>query len=397
MKIAITCPASLPATPFGGILMVAVNLAKNFYSLGHDTTIYTTDLNFNNKKMVFDKNLSRIDNSNGFKIKRSHVILKIYNFFITLDTYNQLKQDNPELIHVIGIRSFQAFMASLVAKYQKIPMILSDYGGITTHPDIKKGNRLKKILYKIQNPMIKFVMKQADMIIAANEFEVEDFSNIKNNNNFKIIKNGIDNELLKTPKFNFKEKFSIEEKILLFVGRFDQVKGIDVLLDAFSEVCANKKFSNVKLILMGSDFGFKEKMSEQIKQLKLEKHVKIIENPLREEVISAYHSCEFLVLPSRWELSPLTPLEGFACKKTSISCDVAGIPFVITNKENGLLVESENSNELKNAIIELLTNDELRNRLAENGFNEVQEKLNSQFMVEQFLTTYKEILEKYKN
>ena len=108
MKIAITCPASLPATPFGGILVVAVNLAKNFNSLGHDVTIYTTDLNFKNKKMIFDKKLPRIDNSNGFKIKRSHVILKSFMYFVNPGIYFQLKKDKPELIHVIGIRSFQA-------------------------------------------------------------------------------------------------------------------------------------------------------------------------------------------------------------------------------------------------------------------------------------------------
>ena len=55
---------------------------------------------------------------------------------------------------------------------------------------------------------------------------------------------------------------------------------------------------------MIDDFGIKEK-------------IHLIINPSREDVIAAYSESEFLVLPSRWELSPLTPLEGFAIQKTS--------------------------------------------------------------------------------
>ena len=57
VKISLVCPASLPATPFGGILMVAVNLAQKFSEKNHEVTIYTTDLNFKGKKIIFDKNL----------------------------------------------------------------------------------------------------------------------------------------------------------------------------------------------------------------------------------------------------------------------------------------------------------------------------------------------------
>ena len=48
MKIAIVCPASLPATQFGGIVFLAVDLAREISEIGHDVTIYTTDLDFSN-------------------------------------------------------------------------------------------------------------------------------------------------------------------------------------------------------------------------------------------------------------------------------------------------------------------------------------------------------------
>ena len=54
MKIALVCPASLPATQFGGIVFLAVDLAREFGELGHDVTIYTTDLDFSNGSNKFN-------------------------------------------------------------------------------------------------------------------------------------------------------------------------------------------------------------------------------------------------------------------------------------------------------------------------------------------------------
>ena len=50
MKIGLVCPASLPAVQFGGILFLCVDLAREMSELGHDVTIYTTNLDFANMK-----------------------------------------------------------------------------------------------------------------------------------------------------------------------------------------------------------------------------------------------------------------------------------------------------------------------------------------------------------
>ena len=68
MKIALVCPASLPATQFGGIVFLAVDLAREISSLGHDVTLYTTDLDFSNGPNKFNKKLPRIEKIKNFKI-----------------------------------------------------------------------------------------------------------------------------------------------------------------------------------------------------------------------------------------------------------------------------------------------------------------------------------------
>ena len=397
MKIAITCPASIPATPFGGILIVAVNLAKKLAEKGHDATIYTTDLNFSGTEIIFDGTLSKNEKIDGFTIKRSHVILKSFMYFVNPGIFFQLKNDKPDIIHVVGIRSFQAFIAALISKFYKIPLIVSDYGGLTTHPEIHKGKIIKRMLYKLQKPMLKFIMNKAVCAIAANEYEFKDFSNLITPKKIRIIKNGIDFELLQKPTLDFKKKYNLECRLILFVGRFNEVKGIDLLLKSFSLICQEKNFTDVNLVIMGSNFGFHSNMMNLIKILKINHRVLIIENPPRDEVIAAYHACEFLVLPSRWELSPLTPLEGFACKKTTISTNISGIPFVIDDKKTGILVDPESVNKLTSAILKLLVDKKLSKELGEAGFKVVSEKLNSKIMVNEILETYDSIQSRHHN
>jgi len=54
MKIALVCPASFPATQFGGIVFLATDLAREISEMGHDVTIYTTDLDFSNGANKFN-------------------------------------------------------------------------------------------------------------------------------------------------------------------------------------------------------------------------------------------------------------------------------------------------------------------------------------------------------
>ena len=129
-----------------------------------------------------------------------------------------------------------------------------------------------------------------------------------------------------------------------------------------------------------------------IKEFDIENNITIIKNPSRSDVIAAYSESEFLVLPSRWELSPLTPLEGFAFKKPTISTNSHGIPSTITHNENGILVENENFTELSEAVLELINNKEKCLKLGLTGYDLVQKECNSQIMVEKIMKIYKQMV-----
>lgn len=387
MKIALTCPASLPATQFGGIMFLCVHVAKKLSNEGHDLTIYTTDLDFANTTK-FNKKLPKEEKIDNFIIKRTHVWMSSFLFFFNPGMYNQMMNDNFDVIHTVGIRSFQAFISAIVSKRKKIPLIISDQGGLTTHPDLKNGSVKKKFLIQLQKPLVKFIINQASNVIVANEYEKKIFLDFCNEEKISIVKNGIDLNELKLSDVNFKNKYKINDEFILFLGRFHVVKGIDTLLEAINLIKNHPTFKKYKIVIMGVDFGFESEMFELIKKFNLSEQVIVIKNPPRLDVLSAYSQSKFLVLPSKWELSPLTPLEGFAFKKAVISTTAHGIPFTLTNNENSILVNPNDFEELANAIIDLLENSKKCDNLGSSGFKLIHEICNSDTMSLNYLKIY---------
>ncbi len=392
MKIALVSPASFPATQFGGIMFLVADIAKEATNLGNDVVVYTTDLDFANNANTFNKNLPRKEIMDNFTIKRSHVWFRINLFFLNPGIYFQMMKDSPDIIHTIGIRSFQSFIATIVAKKKKIPLVISDQGGLTTHPDLKSGGIFKKILYKLQVPMINFIINNSTKISVANEYEKKIFEKFNQASKIEIIRNGINLETMKTKTDDFKKKHGISFPFVLFVGRFSKVKGIDILLHAIKILKDRPELENIRFVIMGVDFGFQNKMIQMIDDFGIKEKIHLITNPSREDVIAAYSESEFLVLPSRWELSPLTPLEGFAFKKPVISTNVHGIPSTITDRKNGILVKNEDFHELAEAIMELINDKQKCLEYGLSGYNLVKTECNSKSMTEKTLRMYNQII-----
>ena len=396
MKIALVCPASLPATQFGGIVFLAVDLAREFGELGHDVTIYTTDLDFSNGSNKFNKKLPRLEKIGKYRINRTHVWFSFKLFFVNSSMSKQIEKDKPDIIHTIGLRSYQSIVAWRTSKKLKIPLIISDQGGLTTHPFFNESGLLLKILYRVQNYFIKKIIKHATTISVANEYEKAIFLDLDKKSKVQIIRNGVNLETL-VSKVNFKEKYKINSKFILFVGRFSKSKGIENLINALNIIKNEKIISNVRLVIMGVNFGFEQKMEELVERFDLSEKIMIIKNPPREDVISAYGESEFLILPSQWELSPLVPLESFAFKKPVISTRSHGIPFTVQDDKTGILVEPENSEELSKAIIKLLQDDNLRERLGMCGYEFVHEECNCISMAKNSLRLYEKVLKNHDN
>jgi glycosyltransferase involved in cell wall biosynthesis len=87
----------------------------------------------------------------------------------------------------------------------------------------------------------------------------------------------------------------------------------------------------------------------------------------------------------------MVTLEAMATATPPIASNVDGIPELVTHREDGLLVEPKNSEQLSEAIFELVDDKEMRNRLGTAGRNKVLSSFTREAMVEEYLSLFRAV------
>jgi len=155
-------------------------------------------------------------------------------------------------------------------------------------------------------------------------------------------------------------------RMLLAVGRLSGEKGFDVLLDAVSRLAAEGRRICLDLVGEGVE---RKALERQIVQAGLEGVARLRGYvPFGAELLDYYRRADLFVLPSRsGEGVPQVLLEAMATGTPVVATAVEGVPYLIKDGENGLLVASEDAASLAERIAELLDDRELADNLAERG------------------------------
>ena len=151
-----------------------------------------------------------------------------------------------------------------------------------------------------------------------------------------------------------------------FMGRFVYKKGIHVLIDAIKKL--REKNINIKVTFAG-DGEEKDKIIQQIRSLGLEKTIKLID--WVEDKKAFFKNIDILVIPSLHEPFGLIVLEGLAHLKPIIATKSEGPSEILHNGIDGILVEINSSDEIVDAIEDLINNPEKAKKIAMNGHKEV--------------------------
>lgn len=180
-----------------------------------------------------------------------------------------------------------------------------------------------------------------------------------------IIPNAINPEFIGT---RYSEKRNDE---IIAVGRLSKQKNFQLLIDAFAIV--HKSYPNYKLLIYGEGDERKE-LQEKIIKNKLEKNVFLKGNVknIKEKIFKS----KIFVLSSNYEGMPNALIEamvlGLSCISTD--CDGGGAKYLIKDGYNGILIEKNNIEQMSQAIIKLIENDEYAEYLGNNA-SKIQEEL----------------------
>lgn len=227
-----------------------------------------------------------------------------------------------------------------------------------------------------QKRYVKETLALADKIIVLSEEWKDYFKELVDENKIIVIYNSI-----VIPEDFEKD---IDTNKLLFLGRIGQRKGIYDLIEVIDKLKSD--FSDIKLYVGGD--GEIEKLKQLIQEKHLEKNVEYIGWTTGEKKEKLLKECSFYILPSYNEGMPMSVLEGMAYKNVVISTNVGGIPKVIENNKNGILIDPGDKKKLEEELIGLLKDKALRQKLSKEAQKTVELKFNIENNIKTLIKLY---------
>jgi len=166
-------------------------------------------------------------------------------------------------------------------------------------------------------------------------------------------------------------------QVVTTVARLQPEKGVDILVRAFAELAPSHP--NARLVICGSGREVKLQVRAMIAELGLEGQARMA--GFRRDVPAVLAATDVYALPSRAEGLGFSLLEAMASGCPVVASRVGGVPEIVTDGQDGLLVEPENPAALASAIGRLLDSPELRARLGAAGRATAQERFATERLV----------------
>jgi len=280
-----------------------------------------------------------------------------------------LKSNNISVIHAHSSSFFLATIAKILNK--KIKIIWHDHHG--NRPNIKFSNKM----------ILKFCSLYFSKIIVVNN----------------LLKEWAENNL-KTTDVTYLENFvyrtnnkpvttleGIDGKRIICLANFRPQKDHSTLVKAFKDVLIN--LPEWTLHCVGKDFNdvYSRSIRAKIDSLNLSKSIYLYNS--RPDVFNILEQCDIAVLSSKIEGLPLALLEYGLANLPVIATRVGECETVLGNESNGILIDAENTKQLRNAILDLINNEERRKLMANNYRQKIESEYSADAVMDKLVKTYK--------
>ena len=302
---------------------------------------------------------------------------KYSNLICSLNPFNyqkilsEIKTFNPDVIH-FPIEHAWNFVLLLALKNYPIVQ--------TIHDPVRHLGEENYFYDYLRH----LAINRADRIIVlSNQFQ-------KSFKRYGISKSRVD--VIPHGTFSFAENTAEPplNKKILFAGRINKYKGLDVLLKAFLIIL--QKHPDAQLIIAGKgDLGGYYELIESIKNLT------IINKYLSEQELKELHNnCDFVVAPYIQASQSGVVATAAASGRAVIASNVGGISEQIINNKTGILVGPSNVNQLSNALIDLLENPQKILEMGKNASEEYKMNFSWDKIAQETLNTYLKAMDAFR-
>lgn len=322
---------------------------------------------------------SNLENARDFDVHIAGKKHLIKSFGIFWGVIRFARGSDLIYIHDASIPGFFALIASKIIRKPTVLKFVGDaaWEAASNTQQTKKyledflrspeGGIYVRMLLRLQ----KFVLNRVDKVIVPSYFLKSILTKYyyANPNKIKVIYNSIDLVDYNQTLSNHFNEFGNPK--IITVGRLVRLKRIDKIIKAIREIKEN--YPDIKLLVVG-DGPEKAHLEKISKELRTEENVKFLGNRHHDDVIELIRESDIFVLNSVYEGLPHVVIEAMACRTPVIATNIKGTDEVVKDSETGLQIGVNNKDELKEKIILLLKDKELRSKLIENAYKNIEKK-----------------------
>jgi glycosyltransferase involved in cell wall biosynthesis len=328
MKILFTVLYYEPAWAYGGPPRMTFDLACELVRRGHEVTVVTTDALDRGQRIR-----TREEVSHGVRIVRfpnwSNRLAFELKIFLPRGDRRWLDREvrNFDVVHLFDARSTLNAHAARAAVRANVPFALSVWGSLPRGEGWKSW--IKRVHDVREYPT---VLGRASALLAQNDHEAQVYADYGGDPaRTKLwplaVDPGVYSKLPAPGAFRAKHGIGADERVVLFVGRITELKGLDPLLRAFAE--AQRAVPRARLVVVGRDDGYLERMHALARELGITERL-LFAGPLYgDEVLPAYVDSDlFCIAPTHFEETSLAALQACACGRPVLINDRCEIPWL---------------------------------------------------------------------
>jgi len=236
--------------------------------------------------------------------------------------------------------------------------------------------------------------KKATLIVTISKYSLEKIQKYYNVDAAKvrIVPNGVDPEKFKPSEdpTAVKRQFGLgNEPCVLFVGSLIPRKGLLFLVEAAKKIV--NKYRETKFMIVGEG-PLRNQLQRKIEAANLSGNFTFLGNMKWDRLPAVYNCADVFVLPSIQEGQGIVLLEAQASAKPVVAFDIGGVNEAVRNGETGLLVKQGSTDKLADAIVKLLSDKALREKMGANGRRFVAENFTWDICAQKMLQVYREVL-----
>lgn len=226
--------------------------------------------------------------------------------------------------------------------------------------DSQDKNWFRKFWYQTQE---KIRLSFADAIITTSEYSKQEIVSLGINSDLVYVINpGLDREKYAISKYVNRED---KQRKILCVANYTPRKGLSYLIEAFSQIESH----NFTLHLVGNskNSNYLKQLQQKVQALNLHKIVYFHQDSNQAEIKYLYANSDIFILPSQKETFGIVFLEAMHYSLPIITTNVSAMPELVTDGDNGLLVNVADTESLAQAMSKLINNADLRINMGNNG------------------------------